>query len=245
MAAAKKRGVELLTMFPRTPRAGFWQQVGVPYLGSLLLIFFDPFRVNNPKTKTGFVNGQFLLITAPTYRALGGHECGRDYVIEDVPFGQHAKRQGVRCFVGSGEHLAEVRMYRDFRAMTTGFARILWGAFKRRWRMAAAMLILLVAAAPFVAGPLLLAHWACGGTTLNSLEQTVLGSLCALQLLNANCFNYHVWRACGLSGIWLFTYPLAIPVAMLTVLKATTLAGRGMNWRDVKYRVDASGKIVS
>ncbi len=73
-------------------------------MGNLLLTWFDPLRVNNPKWPTGFVNGQFLLIRSDAYHRIDGHRAVRHFIIEDIPFGQHAKTNGVTLRVLEPAH---------------------------------------------------------------------------------------------------------------------------------------------
>ncbi len=136
MQEALTKNVALLTAFPRVAREGFWQQVSLPLLGAMLMLWYRADWVNDPANPIGFVNGQFLLMRRDEYQRIDGHRSVRDTLIEDVPFGGVAKRAGVACRLALAGNLAKIRMYTTAsRALVDGFPRIYIGALQSRTKL--------------------------------------------------------------------------------------------------------------
>ncbi|MDP1879236.1 MAG: glycosyltransferase family A protein [Actinomycetota bacterium] len=74
-------------------------------------------------------NGQFLVLDAAAYRAIGGHAPVRADVLEDVGLMRAAKRAGHRTATVDGSHLAQCRMYQGTGGVADGYAKSLWSAF--------------------------------------------------------------------------------------------------------------------
>jgi hypothetical protein len=86
-------------------------------------------RVNDPRLPDAAANGQYLLIRADAYQAIGGHAAIRGCVLEDVEMARRAKDAGYRIWFQSGEGLVETRMYDSFRAMWEGWTKNLYLLF--------------------------------------------------------------------------------------------------------------------
>lgn len=74
-------------------------------------------------------NGQFLVVDASAYRAMGGHAAVRSEVLEDVGLMRAAKSAGHRTATVDGSHLAQCRMYRGTGGVVHGYSKSLWSAF--------------------------------------------------------------------------------------------------------------------
>lgn len=82
---------------------------------------------SNPSTAAG--NGQFLVVSASAYRAIGGHGAVRSEVLEDVALIRQFKKHGFPAGMADGTDLAECTMYRTDRELIEGYTKSLWSAF--------------------------------------------------------------------------------------------------------------------
>jgi len=66
---------------------------------------------------------QFMLFKRSAYEAIGGHECVRDEVVEDLALAQHVKRAGLSLRVrGAMDHFS-TRMYRSLAGLIEGWSK--------------------------------------------------------------------------------------------------------------------------
>ncbi len=73
--------------------------------------------------------GQFVVVDAAAYRAVGGHAAVRDRVVEDVALMAALRRAGFGAWTVDGSHLARCRMYDGARSVVDGYGKSLWSAF--------------------------------------------------------------------------------------------------------------------
>lgn len=74
-------------------------------------------------------NGQVLAIDAAAYRAIGGHSCVADEVLEDIALMRAVKRSGRHAATLDGSRVASCRMYAGAPQVVDGYAKSLWDAF--------------------------------------------------------------------------------------------------------------------
>lgn len=74
-------------------------------------------------------NGQFLVMDANAYRAVGGHSSAATAVLEDVALMRAFKSAGLRTCTMDGSDLASCEMYERADQTVDGFAKSLWAAF--------------------------------------------------------------------------------------------------------------------
>ena len=102
-------------------------------------------------------NGQFLVLDAADYLAIGGHGAVRHDVIEDVALMRSLKGSGRHAATVDGSHLATCRMYGGAGAVVDGYGKSLWSAFNGPAGSAAVCAVLAAAyavpALAVVAGP--------------------------------------------------------------------------------------------
>jgi chlorobactene glucosyltransferase len=82
-------------------------------------------EINDPKRKDrALANGQYLLVSRPTYNLLGGHEALRAELVEDIEFARRLKLDGrFYLVVAEATQLVHVRMYHSFREIWDGFTK--------------------------------------------------------------------------------------------------------------------------
>jgi chlorobactene glucosyltransferase len=128
-------GLALLSLEPRQELQSFWERVIIP--SGLLLISFaiDLRRVNRPGGAVA-VDGQFLLIRADVYRAVGGHAGVRGAIVEDKALGEAVQEAGHRIGLMSAGEGLRVRMYAGLGELWEGLAKNAVDVVGSRWRAA-------------------------------------------------------------------------------------------------------------
>jgi len=220
----------------------FWENAVQPVAGSVLVAWFRPGWVNDPKHRAAFANGQYILIRRSTYEAVGGYEAVRAELVEDIAFARHVKGSGHRLLNAVGQDIFTTRMYDSLRAMWKGWTRIFYGAFGGVGRILGVLfLTFFFTLAPFavlVAAAAAVATGAQGWwvwTVFGVAAGTVLAIFVTMRrLFIAGCGN--PW--------YLVFYPMA--VAMVMGFEAGALAralGFGaVTWRGTTYK---GGRVVS
>jgi len=236
-------GGEMLSLWPVLEMHGFWENAVQPVAGSVLVGWFRPGWVNDPKKRAAFANGQYILIRRATYEAVGGYEAVRTKVVEDIALARRVKRSGHRLLNAVGQDLFTTRMYDSLRAMTKGWTRIFYGAFEGTGRiLGVAGLTFLFALAPFVslAGSAAAGLAGVGGgwwlwTVFGMALATVVGLFVTMRRL----------YIAGSGNPWyLVFYPLAVGVVLVFEAGALVRAlGFGaVTWRGTTYK---GGRVIS
>jgi cellulose synthase/poly-beta-1,6-N-acetylglucosamine synthase-like glycosyltransferase len=128
-----RAGLDLVSPYPRQEAVTPGERLVQPLLQWLWLTFL-PLRLAETSRHPSLTaaNGQFLVISAEAWRAIGGHGAVRDAVVEDVWLARSVKRAGGRAVVADGTHLATCRMYGSWAELRDGYTKSLWAAFGGR-----------------------------------------------------------------------------------------------------------------
>ena len=233
---------EMLSLWPVLEMRGFWENAVQPVAGSVLVAWFRPSWVNNPKHWAAFANGQYILIRKDTYEAVGGYEAVRTEIVEDIALARLVKRAGRRLWNATGADLFTTRMYDSLRGMYKGWTRIYYGAFKSvAWLCGVVALTFLFTLAPFIA-----LAWTAALAAAGDPSPFVQAMFCmaaaATALVFATMRRYFI---AGKANPWyLFFYPIAVVLALAfqfgAILRALGL--RSVTWRGTTYK---GGKVVS
>jgi len=129
MRFAQEKKADFLSVLPTHQTETFWERVIQPACSGILLIWFNPMKVNNPRCPTAYANGAFMLMRRSCYEAIGGHEPVKTELNEDIHMARLAKAAGQRLVVVSNEGLYTVRMYASLKQMWAGWSRIFYGCF--------------------------------------------------------------------------------------------------------------------
>lgn len=123
VAAAEAEGLGLLSLQPFQELGSFWERLVIP-AGMLMIACAKRDALAGDAARVGpAVNGQFMLVRADVYHAVGGHAAVCGEVCEDVELARRVARAGHRVRVLSAGHLARTRMYRDLPSLWEGFAK--------------------------------------------------------------------------------------------------------------------------
>lgn len=146
--AEKRRGdtgAGMLSLLPRMELNSFWEEMIQPLCSGIMMVSFDPARVNDRESNTAYANGAFILIGRAAYETVGGHRAIKHEIQEDMVLGRRIKEAGEGLLVCRSEGLFTVRMYSSFGDMFRGWSRIFYGSFPSVGRLSiciAAMLIM-------------------------------------------------------------------------------------------------------
>jgi glycosyltransferase involved in cell wall biosynthesis len=116
----------LVSFSPRQRTETFWERALIPIVYCRLALRFPFDRVNDPLLPDAAANGQYLMIRADAYEAIGGHAAMRGCVLEDVELARRIKGAGYRIWFQSGDGLVETRMYHSLSAMWQGWTKNLY-----------------------------------------------------------------------------------------------------------------------
>lgn len=115
---------DLLSVLPVLTMKGFWENVVQPVCGGVMMIWFEPERVNNPHHRAAYANGAFMLMKKSAWQRIGTHEAVRDKVNEDMHLARLIKEHGLNLRVVRNRGLYSVRMYTSFQSILRGWSRI-------------------------------------------------------------------------------------------------------------------------
>jgi hypothetical protein len=126
LADAKETGAGMVSYSPQQEMHTWWERTLIPFIYCRLAQLYSYAEVNEPQSPAAAANGQYLLIRADAYRAIGGHAAVRGEVLEDVALAKRAKSAGVGLYFAPGAEIARVRMYSSFGAMWEGWTKNLF-----------------------------------------------------------------------------------------------------------------------
>lgn len=211
VAEAERRGATMLSPWPDFEMSGLRERALMPLLNFVVFTLYPaPLSLRRPTDPSlGLAHGACILARRDAYLQIGGHDCVRDAVFEDVRLAREWRARGLVSLCLDGRGLVRVRMYRSATEIWRGFQKNFFPAFRTaRGFWAFAALHLLVFLLPFALAPLALTrdtHW-----PLLAAALCVLAARAALALR----FGHPVWSvllhplgelfllALGLSSWW-------------------------------------------
>jgi len=213
VSAMRQRDALMLSLLSTLDAHTLWERALQPAAVMALLRQHPLDRVNSPRNRRAFANGQFMLFDATAYRAIGGHAAVKDDLLEDIAFAYRFKHSGRAWSVLPAGDALRCRMYDSHPAFLSGWRRIYLESSRRtpkRLRNWGVEFILTGALAPLACALALLTGLACAGDRAHALTITA-----ALALASWFFATSRVWRAQG-APAW--TAILA-PYASLVIAK--------------------------
>ncbi|MFA5168391.1 MAG: glycosyltransferase family 2 protein [Candidatus Omnitrophota bacterium] len=129
---SEKNSVDLLTLLPECLAHGFWENLLQPCAMSYMGLWFPVRRINDPKSKVYFGNGQYFLFRREHYQKVGGHMDVKEAFLEDFALMKKTKEMGARGVCAFGMEIYGTRMYDSFDAIWRGWRRIFLHAFEQK-----------------------------------------------------------------------------------------------------------------
>jgi glycosyltransferase involved in cell wall biosynthesis len=224
VAYAEAQKLDLLAVVPRLTERGHLLGICVGAFGLLFPMFFRPWRIADPASRSYGGVGAFNLVRAVTYRALGGHTPLRLRPDDDVKLGKLFKRSGARCDFLLGAGAISVAWYANVGEMARGLTKNAFaGTDYSVWfilggvAFQAAVFLWPPVALLFVGGP---ARW---------LNLAVTAVMLAVAVDNQRFTGGRRWHGLLLPlGIGVFDYILLRSMVV-------TLWQRGIVWRGTHY----------
>ena len=149
----EKYSVALLSYSPRQLTTGLLQRVTTPLIFAELAVAYPPAKVSDSSSRIAAANGQFLLVQADPYFAVGGHKALGRNVLEDVQLAHNLKRARNTIRFRYAPDALSTRMYRSAAAFVEGWTKNLAVLFGSPVTLALLRLLdlLLIVGIPFIA----------------------------------------------------------------------------------------------
>jgi len=234
--------IDFLSLLPELETHNTWERIIQPACGAIMIYWFQPEKVNDPKRPTAYANGAFMLMRRSCYEAIGGHEAVRTEVNEDMCMARLTKAKGQRLFVIQNDGLYSVRMYTTFRQIWRGWSRIFFGCFGTFGRLClTAIMLALMNVFPYlsllVAALVLLTRgWSQAGAGWQAV-----GLCAALAVVAQQTVIARFYRLCKLDWRLAPTFIVGVVICIGMLFSAMRkLGGRTTTvWRGTTYRADS------
>ena len=238
---ALERKIDLLSVLPKLENVTVWERIIQPVCGSVMLLWFNPRDVNNPKHESAYANGAFMLMTRGCYQAIGGHERVRTEVNEDMHMARITKESGLRLHVVDNEDLYTVRMYTTLSAIWRGWSRIFYGCFGTFRRLRRTMIMLTVANVfPYASFLIAMSVLVSRGFVEAGVAWQLVGAAAAIAIISQQAVVVRLYRVIRVNPWWAPTFVVGAVICIGMVASAMLkLKGRATTtWRGTTYRAD-------
>lgn len=238
MREAVEHNSDFLSVTPVLETRTVWERIIQPVCALVLIIWFLPERVNNPKTRTAYANGAFMLMRRSCYDAIGGHERVRTEINEDIHMARIAKQLGLKLRVVENDDLYRTRMYRTPAEAWRGWSRIFYGSLGSLGRLlTAAMLLIVFSLFPWIS--LAIALIGCGWARAGDAAWWEAAAIAwAGVILVKQAVAWRLYGVLRMGRVWSLTYVLggAITLSMLVNAVFKTVGATSTTWRGTTYR---------
>ncbi|RME41489.1 MAG: hypothetical protein D6788_01085, partial [Planctomycetota bacterium] len=227
---------DFLCITPTLVSETIWERIIQPVCTTALMTWFLPHRVNNPRRRTAYANGAFMLIRRNCYDAIGGHHSVKEELNEDIQLARRAKEAGFTLRVVENDGLYHTRMYDTFGQAWRGWSRIFYGSLRSPAKLLAGALLLLVMSV-MPRASLIVALLGTFGTEASHAAWTwaviAWGSAAVLE----QAVMARVYSLLRAGALWSITDPLgaAVVVGMQLNALGKALGLSGTVWRGTAY----------
>ena len=220
---AQAENADHVVLFPTMILKSFGECMMIAIFHLFGTLASPPWRIPDPRSRDSIGIGAFNLIRANAYRAIGGFECLRMQVTEDIRLGVEVKRAGYRQRVAFGRGLIRLRWAEGTLHFVRNVTKNFFAVFRFRALRALGLSIVVsvFCLAPFVA--------VAGPSAFRIPAALFLAML---------FFLYRVLhRYSGVPTAYFLTFPLATTLLIYAELRSmlVTLLNRGIRWRGTFY----------
>lgn len=127
---AEENKFDALTLIPKQIYGSFWEKLFMPVFGWFCLLAMPLHRVNDLKRRESMGVGNFFMFRCEVLESIGGFECVKNEVAEDLKLGEILKSKGYRLRIDYAPNLIETRMYAGFGEIWEGFTKNLFSGMK-------------------------------------------------------------------------------------------------------------------
>jgi chlorobactene glucosyltransferase len=244
---ATENGLDFLSVLPVLETHGFWERLLQPVCAAILMIWFHPQRVNDPRSRTAYANGAFMLMKRSCYERIGGHDRVKTQVNEDMHLARLAKQAGLRLAVIRNQGLYVTRMYSSFAETWRGWSRIFYGCFGSFRRLALTAVLILVASifpwvSLFVAAAAALMRESPGPGPWR-----MVALVAAVVAILQQTVTFRFYRLTGSYPAWSVGYILGVTLCLGMLVNAMLKLGGTTRtvWRGTVYRGDQLERPVT
>ena len=236
MKYALHEKADLLSVLPVLEMKGFLENVIQPVCSGVMIIWFNPDAVNDPRKPQAYANGAFMLMSRKAYEAVGTHEIVKDRVNEDMHIAAKTKSSGLRLRVIRNTGLYTVRMYTSLREILNGWSRIFFGTFGTLRRLSISLGVLLVMGMlPYAAAILGFVLTAAGVQPAGLwLACGLLGSAAAAMQISV---IYRFYSLIGARKELAWSYLIGCLFGVIALIQALGKLRKGAKlvWRNTSY----------
>lgn len=227
---AETRGVDHLTCSPTLLGGSWLLQSLVAFFSLVFVLFVQPNRAANPRSKAHVGLGAFNLVRTEVYKAVEGHSRIALRPDDDLQLGKIIKLAGYRQLLALGDRMVEVEWYRNLGEMARGLEKNSFAPFDYRLIpvLIAGVLYNFAFIVPFV-GLIVAPGW---------VARLFFGGAILL-MFGVAAGNGR--RVTGRPWVSAIALPLAAVIYMWIFLRAIWLTYRrgGIVWRDRFYSLAA------
>jgi len=230
--------IDLLSVLPVLETKSFWERVLQPVCAAIMVMWFRPEKVNDPKSSASYANGAFMLMRRDLYDAIGGHERVKTEVNEDMHMARLTKESGRRLHVIQNDDLYRTRMYANLGECWRGWSRIFYGCFGTFRRLAVSTIVLFLSSiVPWCSLLAGLVGWLAAEEG-SGWRWIFLASAAAIVMQQSLLVRFY--RVNRVNPWYVPTYFLGAVIALGMLLNAMTKLGgmRTTTWRGTTYRGD-------
>jgi chlorobactene glucosyltransferase len=227
---------DMMTLLPVLSMQCFWERFLLPICAGVLMIWFRPSRINDPKRKHAYANGMFMMIRRDAYDEIGQHEGMASSLIEDMDMARKIKQAGRRLVMTPTEGLFDVWMYNSGSALYWGWVRIFVGAFRSLPRLMGALLLLLFRGVGLTA--LTLVGWSLAGSDAGYHTLAIVATVgLASQLVMTARYYAHIKS----KWWWGALYPIPCLMVAFILVRAMFILRPGSEilWRGTRYKLQS------
>lgn len=231
VAACERGRWDHLALLPHFERKGFWEELLMPVIPVVALVYIPSFLAHLPWTRMAAGGGAFGLVRREAYEAMGGHENLKTSVVDDVRLAMDLKAAGFVSAARAGMHRLRLRMYHGLEEFIEGFTKNAHAGFGRSvWKPVLAVVVSLwIGLTPFLWPILVALEPASAVTGAVGLIGASLGLLIASRALVHLRLGFPLWP--------IVLSPIATLVTLFVVLRSLRMArSEGVvRWRGREY----------
>jgi chlorobactene glucosyltransferase len=223
--------LDALTARPRITSENTWTKIVLPLVWMVSHIAYSALKVNNPKSKTGFVFGGFYLIRREVYESLGTHQSVKGDIAEDLAIGEKLKLGKHRLRMFLGEENIQASWALDSGSLHGAIQRTIISAFRKQpfltcasGALQAIMLILPWIILPYSAYWFLLSSYESEMLYTNRMLILILLILNLLVLGMIFTSSFALSRLSLRQGPFFVVYVLASPLACFFIFAETIIS---------------------
>ena len=236
MRYALDTGADLLSVLPNLEVRTFWENVVQPVCGGVMMIWFHPDKVNDPRRPHAYANGAFMLMRRSAYERVGTHEAVKDQVNEDMHLAALTKAAGLSLRVVTNQGLYQVRMYTSLRQIVQGWSRIFYGTFGTLRRVCISLAVLVtMGLVPYAAAVFGAVAVSAGAAPAGLLTACAIAGAVAAAMQLSVAYRFYPLTGAKASMAWTYAMGCLIGSLALILALGKLRPGARLTWRNTTY----------